>query len=91
MSEVASYVIPTGLMTELLWSDPMDEEGRAPSKRMTGLQFGPDVTKQFLDFNNLDLLIRSHEVRDGGYSIAHNGLCVTVFSAPNYWCATFAE
>ena len=32
-----------------------------------------------------DLLIRSHEVKQDGYEVAHNGKCITVFSAPNYW------
>lgn len=30
-----------GVMTELLWSDPMNAKGRAPSKRGVGVQFGP--------------------------------------------------
>ena len=49
-----------GIMCELLWSDPMPGPGRAPSKRGVGLQFGPDITKQFLDYNGLDYIIRSH-------------------------------
>eukprot|EP01135_Chromosphaera_perkinsii_P002725 Nk52_evm93s226 gene=Nk52_evmTU93s226 len=74
----------SGLMCELLWSDPQDAPGRSPSKRGVGYQFGPDVTENFLNRNGLSLLIRSHEVKDNGYEIAHNGKCITVFSAPNY-------
>ncbi|KAL2915985.1 Palmitoyl-protein thioesterase 1 [Polyrhizophydium stewartii] len=73
-----------GLMFELLWSDPQPQFGRAPSKRGAGVQFGPDVTEKFLELNNLDLLIRSHEVKAGGYEVAHGGKCITIFSAPNY-------
>lgn len=29
-------------------------------------------------------VIRSHEVRDAGFSVDHAGRCITVFSAPNY-------
>lgn len=42
-----------GLMCELLWSDPQDVNGRAPSKRGVGCMFGPDVAAKFLDENNL--------------------------------------
>lgn len=73
-----------GLMCECLWSDPAPEQGRQDSKRGVGLQFGPDITKKFLDDNNLKLVVRSHEVKEEGYEVAHNGLLVTVFSAPNY-------
>ncbi|GAB4859703.1 Serine/threonine-protein phosphatase 5 [Ancistrocladus abbreviatus] len=73
-----------GLMCELLWSDPQPLPGRGPSKRGVGLSFGVDVTKRFLEDNNLDLVVRSHEVKDEGYQIEHDGKLITVFSAPNY-------
>lgn len=73
----------SGLMCELLWSDPHPMRGRQPSKRGVGLQFGPDVTAAFLKHNNLKLIIRSHEVKEEGYEIEHNGQLITVFSAPN--------
>ncbi|ONK66914.1 uncharacterized protein A4U43_C06F13420 [Asparagus officinalis] len=73
-----------GLMCELLWSDPQPQLGRGPSKRGVGLSFGEDVTKRFLQENNLDLVVRSHEVKDEGYEIEHGGKLITVFSAPNY-------
>ncbi|XP_010053119.2 serine/threonine-protein phosphatase 5 isoform X1 [Eucalyptus grandis] len=73
-----------GLMCELLWSDPQPLPGRGPSKRGVGLSFGGDVTKKFLQENNLDLVVRSHEVKDEGYEIEHDGKLITVFSAPNY-------
>lgn len=46
-----------GLMCELLWSDPQPEPGRGASKRGVGIQFGPDVTKNFLERNNLGKII----------------------------------
>ncbi|XP_022203381.2 serine/threonine-protein phosphatase 5 [Nilaparvata lugens] len=73
-----------GLMCELLWSDPMPDKDRAQSKRGVGVQFGPDVTEKFCQLNKLDYIVRSHEVKDDGYEVAHNGKCITVFSAPNY-------
>lgn len=74
-----------GLMCDLLWSDPQPQNGRGFSKRGVGIQFGPDVTEQFCLRNKLDYIVRSHEVKAMGYEVAHNGKCITVFSAPNYW------
>ena len=74
----------SGLMCELLWSDPKEEKGISPSERGAGVYFGPDVTENFLKRNNLTLLIRSHEVRMEGYQIEQEGKTITVFSAPNY-------
>ncbi|KAF5834541.1 Metallo-dependent phosphatase-like protein [Dunaliella salina] len=51
-----------GVMCEALWSDPSPVKGRTPSKRGVGVMFGADVTKTFLDRNNLELIVRSHEV-----------------------------
>jgi len=73
-----------GPFCELLWSDPAPQPGRAPSKRGVGVAFGPDVTKRFLEANQLKLLVRSHEVKDEGFEVDHDGRCITVFSAPNY-------
>lgn len=74
----------SGIMCDLLWSDPQPQIGRAPSKRGVGVSFGPDVTKAFCTLNSLDYIIRSHEVKSEGYEVAHDGKCITVFSAPNY-------
>jgi len=74
----------SGIMCDLLWSDPQPQNGRAPSKRGVGVSFGPDITKSFCQKNNLDFIIRSHEVKPEGYEVTHNGQCITVFSAPNY-------
>jgi len=73
-----------GLMCELLWSDPMPANGRVVSKRGIAIAFGPDVTRSFCAYNNLDYIIRSHEVKQLGYEVAHDDMCITVFSAPNY-------
>ncbi|KAE8751127.1 hypothetical protein FOCC_FOCC002211 [Frankliniella occidentalis] len=79
-----------GLMCELLWSDPQPQNGRESSKRGVGVQFGPDVTNNFLKKNKLDYIIRSHEVKNAGYEVAHDGKCITIFSAPNY-CDTMGN
>ena len=74
----------SGLMSDLLWSDPHAFMGKMPSKRGVGFSFGHDYTEQFLNRNNLQLLVRSHEVKDDGYAVEHGGKCITIFSAPNY-------
>ncbi|KAF9318207.1 hypothetical protein BG003_011684 [Podila horticola] len=73
-----------GLMSELLWADPQPLPGRSPSARGVGQKFGPDVTENFCKMNNIDMIIRSHEVKQQGYHVEHDGRCVTIFSAPNY-------
>ena len=73
-----------GPMVEMLWSDPQPQPGRSPSKRGVGVAFGPNVTKKFLKDNDLKMLVRSHEVKDEGYEVHHDGQCITIFSAPNY-------
>jgi len=78
----------SGLMMEMLWTDPQTTPGRGPSKRGVGLQFGPDVTKRFCERNGLEAVIRSHEVRMDGYEVEHEGRCITVFSAPKYCDST---
>lgn len=78
----------SGLMMEMLWTDPQKDPGRGPSKRGVGLQFGPDVTKRFCERNGLDAIIRSHEVRMDGWEAEHDSKCYTVFSAPNYCDST---
>lgn len=73
-----------GIMCELLWSDPHPQNGRHPSKRGVGCGFGPDVAHRFLDDNGLNILVRSHEMKQNGYEEEANGRVITIFSAPNY-------
>ena len=72
----------SGIMCELLWSDPSPINGRHPSNRGVAITFGPDVVKNFLKVNKLQKLVRSHECKNEGYEIL--GDVITVFSAPNY-------
>jgi len=80
----------SGLMSDLLWADPQPFPGKSPSKRGVGFSFGPDITESFLKLNGLQLLVRSHEVKDEGYLVEHGGKTITVFSAPNY-CDTMGN
>jgi len=86
LNRICRYMEPPeeGPFCEMLWSDPGEQPGRSPSKRGVGVAFGEDVTKAFLENNGLELIVRSHEVKEQGFEIMHNGKLVTVFSAPNY-------
>ena len=76
------------LQREALWTDPRKEDGYGPSSRGVGFHFGPDVTRRFLEVNNLKMVVRSHESVFGGFEQPYAGddkdILVTIFSASNY-------
>jgi len=84
-SSTDQEVVSTRMLIDFLWGDPRGGPGYGPSYRKgKGVyMFGPDVTKTFCEQNNLQCIIRSHEVKAAGYRWDHPQL-VSVFSAPNY-------
>lgn len=53
------------IIFDILWSDPAPEIGIGRNSRgIDCITFGPDVTKEFLNTNNLEICIRSHQVRN---------------------------
>jgi serine/threonine-protein phosphatase with EF-hand domain len=76
------------IFRDALWSDPHNENTLLPNTRGSGVLFGPDHTRRFLDHNNLGLIVRSHEcVREGvafPFEGADADMICTVFSASNY-------
>ena len=59
-------------------------------EKMIGVSviFNGEVVKNFLKKNDLDLIIRAHQVVEEGYEFFADKQLVTVFSAPNY-CGEF--
>ena len=82
-----------GLIFDLVWSDPNPEsENWSKSKRKVGIAFGKKIVNDFMKQNNLDLIVRAHEVENNGYSFPFGNETnfITLFSAPNY-CGTFGN
>lgn len=79
----------SGLLCDLLWSDPdkevldFDENDRGVS-----VVFGEKIVQEFNRKNDLDLIIRAHQVVDDGYEFFAQRQLITIFSAPNY-CGEF--
>ena len=79
----------TGLLCDLLWSDPDKETHKwQENERGVSYVFGPEVVTEFLRKNDLDLVCRAHQVVEDGYEFFAKRQLVTIFSAPNY-CGEF--
>lgn len=75
----------SGLLCDLLWSDPVEVSGFAANRdRGVSVAFGTDVVKAFLQKEDMDLVVRAHQVVEDGYEFFANRRLVTIFSAPNY-------
>lgn len=78
-----------GYLCDLLWSDPVpDLSGFAPNDRGVSVSFGADVVSTFLHKEEMDLVVRAHQVVEDGYEFFADRQLVTIFSAPNY-CGEF--
>lgn len=94
MEQVRRVMRPTdvpdsGLLCDLLWSDPEREvTGWADNDRGVSFTFGADVVSRFLRELDLDLICRGHQVVEDGYEFFAKRQLVTLFSAPNY-CGEF--
>ena len=79
----------TGLLCDLLWSDPEQEiQGWGENDRGVSFTFGADIVRSFLNKHDLDLICRAHQVVEDGYEFFAKRALVTIFSAPNY-CGEF--
>ena len=71
---------------QLLWNDPKETiQGFQPNLRGGGSRlFGRDVTERFLEENQLQLIVRAHEVFRQGYKEFFDGLLISLFSCRQY-------
>ena len=69
------------MIEELVWVEEGEENGitEGPGGR---IYFGPDVSKEFLQRNKLEYIIKGHTYIPKGYRKAHDGRVVTLHSAP---------
>ncbi|KAE8449294.1 serine/threonine protein phosphatase Pzh1 [Mollisiaceae sp. DMI_Dod_QoI] len=94
MDDIRNIARPTdvpdyGLLNDLLWSDPADQEKDwETSERGVSYSFGKKVITDFLARHDFDLVCRAHMVVEDGYEFFEDRILVTVFSAPNY-CGEF--
>lgn len=77
------------LVQNCLWSDPDPTLGNAveANPRGCGVRFGRTVARKFLEQNELQYLIRSHEPVEDGVEVmqcGHGRSVITVFSAAAY-------
>jgi len=67
-------------LEEILWSDPMEEDGVYPSLRGAGVLFGPGITRKALKVTGTKILVRGHTPCDYGACPSQGGLTLTLFT-----------
>lgn len=74
-----------GPMADLVWSDPdPDRDEFSLSPRGAGYTFGAQVVKKFLAVNNMNHILRAHQLCQEGFQVLYDDRLSTVWSAPNY-------
>ncbi|KAG2381337.1 hypothetical protein C9374_006326 [Naegleria lovaniensis] len=83
-----------GPITDLLWSDPMNDDedfGISSSSldfgintRGAGFNFSQKITNEFMSYNKIDHIVRSHQLCMDGYQVIWDDKLSTIWSAPNY-------
>eukprot|EP00929_Paragymnodinium_shiwhaense_P002334 TRINITY_DN10255_c0_g2_i2.p1 TRINITY_DN10255_c0_g2~~TRINITY_DN10255_c0_g2_i2.p1 ORF type:complete len:750 (+),score=188.83 TRINITY_DN10255_c0_g2_i2:108-2357(+) len=84
-----------GLLFNVLWSDPIEDDDRSEAKVIgvhpstrggLATKFGWNVTTEFCAKNNIHMIIRSHQAKQGGlgFDAMHEMMLMRVFSARDY-------
>jgi hypothetical protein len=79
-------VYDTDPVMSVVWSDPNPtlNESFAQSTRGIGFHFGKKALDEFMEKENLSLLVRGHEPCQEGFYYMFNEKLITIFSASNY-------
>lgn len=88
----------TGILCDLLWSDPSPlssselfniKKGEwGDNDRGVSFIFSETVVKRAVEQYNIDLIVRGHQVMEDGYQFFADRKLITIFSAPCY-CGEF--
>ncbi|CAD5230139.1 unnamed protein product [Bursaphelenchus okinawaensis] len=74
-----------GIINDMLWADPQhDVNFWRTSLRGSGFCFGDKVVDEILATNNLELILRAHQICMDGFWVFNDRKLVTIFSAPSY-------
>jgi diadenosine tetraphosphatase ApaH/serine/threonine PP2A family protein phosphatase len=77
------------IVVDLLWSEPTESEAEVgvvqntekdPSGKRNMVKFGPDRIEKFLKTNYHYIILRSHDIVEGGYNKFADGQCITINS-----------
>lgn len=71
----------------ILWNDPAETGDGYMANNQRGIffTFGRDVFDEFMDRNNLELMIRAHEPWPDGYKYFFDKRLISVFSSADYY------
>ncbi|KAH3766464.1 hypothetical protein Pelo_1663 [Pelomyxa schiedti] len=82
---VDSAPVDAGIITDFLWSDPdTHTEDWSASPRGAGCLYGRRACKSFLSRNNLQFIVRSHQLVMNGISWELDNLVCTIDSRSSY-------
>ena len=79
----------TGIIYDLLWADlDKDIAGWAENDRGVSFTFRSDMVTSFLQEQDMDLVVRAHQVVEDDYEFCAKQQMIIVFSTPGY-CGEF--
>lgn len=74
-----------GLIADIMWSDPeAAKDDFQLSPRGAGYTYGGEAVKQFMLANDMEHILRAHQLCMEGYEVLFDDRLSTVWSAPNY-------